>query len=49
MVFCKKTNTLQGIFFVTLTQQKLVETASFNELFLHYGKSGNDLVTLTPK
>lgn len=35
MVFCKKTNTLQGIFFVTLRQQKLVEATSFNELFLY--------------
>ena len=25
----------QGIFFITLTQQKLVETTSFNELFFY--------------
>ena len=31
----KKSLHLVGIFFVTLRQQKLVETTSFNELFFY--------------
>mgnify|MGYP007010519305 FL=1 len=35
--------------FVTPGQQNIVETTRFNDIFLHYGKSSNKLVTLTPK
>ena len=35
--------------FVTPSQKNIVETTRFNDIFLHYGKSSNKLVTLTPK
>ena len=49
----KKSLHLVGIFFVTLRQQKLVETISFNALFLCLGKkwslSGYFDPKMTPK
>ena len=35
--------------FVTSSQQNIVETTRFNDIFLHYGKSSNKLVTLPPQ
>ena len=35
--------------FVMPSQQNIVETTIFSDIFLHCGKSGNYLVTLTPK
>ena len=40
---------IAGIFFVTLRQQKLVETISFNELFLCLGKKWSLFGHFDPK
>ena len=40
---------IAGIFFVTLRQQKLVETTSFNELFLCLGKKWSLFGHFDPK
>ena len=39
----------QGIFFITLRQQKLVETTSFNELFLCLGQKWSLFGHFDPK
>ena len=40
---------IEGIFFVTLRQQKCVETISFNALFLCLGKKWSLFVHFDPK